>query len=306
MFLCPLQQAAPATKTLAARPLVTCDGPLRDLALASDGERVFTLTVPGQIGAWRAQDGASVWGFAKPGAWSVESAGESLLVVTMATPSALLVDPTSGGSGAVFAGPPNLVTHASAVAPSRGVWVGVREGLIQLAPDLEDGWSRVTLDNDGVTALALLENGARLAAGGQDGSVRFVAVPSGEVDHARALRGSASPVTALAATAKVLVVAAEDHSLRLWNSASGSIKANLVHSAPVRVLAAANESGLFACGDGEGSVLVWQIGRSAPLAHWKDDRFDTSVVALAFAPDEATLLVAAGARVLALDLAGLK
>jgi WD40 repeat protein len=266
---------------------------------------VFTLSEANEVAAWNARDGARAWRLEKPGAWALDCT-EAALVVTMATPSALSVDLASGAPGATLAGPSGELTRAGAVDPrGRWAWVGVQRGLVHLDPSAEGGWRAVELENGGVTALALDEAAARLAAGGQDGGVHLVDALTGEVDQ-RILKGSATPVTALAFAPKLLVVAAEDRTIRLWNPVGGTIRVQMNHGGEaVRVLTVAPKAGWIASGDGQGSVLLWQIARGTVLANWRDD-LGGRVVALAFAADERSLLVAAGARVLALDLAGVK
>jgi len=300
-----LQQAALAPPPLTATPVVEAGAPLRDMTLDATGKSVFTLSEAGVLVSWSTRDWKSAWSLEKRGAWAVDVAGEGLLV-TMATPRALRVD-AAGASGANLPGPPQLLTHACAVDPKgEWVWVGVPEGLVRLAPALEKGWSRVELENGGVTALALDEKGERLAIGNRDGSVRFADAKTGELDYARVAQGPASEVTALAFGPKALVAASADGSMRVWNPSSALVKAELRQSgAPVRVLAVAGRAGWFASGDGDGNVLVWTLGGSV-RAQWKNPLPGAPIVALAFAPDEKALFAAAGARVLALDLASVK
>ncbi|MSR63064.1 MAG: hypothetical protein EXS08_11530 [Planctomycetes bacterium] len=300
------QSEVPQSKVLESRPLLDAGAALRDLALDARGKRVFTLSDAGELKAWSTHDGQSAWSLEARGAWAVDAAGEGLLL-TMATPSVLRVEAAAGALGATLAGPSDLLTLACAVDPHGAfAWVGVPDGLVQLAPGLEKGWSHQELDNEGVTALALDAAGAQLAVGGHDGSLRFADAHSGELDYKRVLRVTPSPVTALAFAPKLLVAANEDRSLRVLNLASGQVKLQLKQDgAPVRLLAVAAKAGWFASGDGEGNVLVWQLAQGTVLAHWSAASLG-ALVALAFAPDEKTLYAAAGQRVLALDLGPLK
>lgn len=299
------QAPAPAALALEARVLVECEGPLRDMALDPKGNRVFTLTKECVLTAWNRKSAQTDWRKDDTGLWAIEC-GDKVLLATMGLPTALTFALDSGAEGPRIGGPPGGQVYGFAAdARGRWVWIGVEKGLIRLTPGNVDGWSRRELANEGVTVLALDEDGDWLAAGGKDGSVRFANCKSANVDDEKVLSGTGGAITALAFGPRVLVAAAADGSVRVWDLASNKEELALAGSgAATRALAVAAKPGWIASADEAGTVVLWSLSKGTELGRWKDPG-GAAGVALAF-PDAKTLLVAVEARVLTLDLSQVK
>jgi len=297
-----LQQPAPRAPELPARALIDCLAPLRDMALDADGERVFTLTEEGTLAAWTRATPRELWRISQPGAFGIEC-GERELVLEMHLPYAGTIDPLSGAHREKLEGPgQGEVTGFAADPRARFAWASTAAGLARMSP--VEKWSWHPLDTAGLTALALDAKGAELALGCKDGSVRFASAEDGALDAKKLVRG-ASAITALAWTAKDLLVASEDGALRLWHPGASQAKTELLAGGTaVRALAVAGRGDLFASGDAEGQVCVGRCAEGVRM-RWKGEPA-SAVVALAFTPDAKALLVAVGTRVVELDLAGSK
>jgi WD40 repeat protein len=115
-----------------------------------------------------------------------------------------------------------------------------------------------------VSALAVLENGARLAAGHYAAlngeAITFWNWTSGRLSGAYELRGR--PVTAIAFAPDFshLAGAGDDHIIRIWNLNSGSLVRTLVgHRGPITTLAYSPDGERLASEQEDGSIKLWQV-----------------------------------------------
>lgn len=142
---------------------------------------------------------------------------------------------------------------------------------------------------DSVESLAFLDNGARLASGSVDGTIRIWDVESGKT--IRTLKGHRRSVNALAVSpdGKLLVSAGNESELLTWDPATGTPRGKLVgHSLDVYALAFSPDGRWLASGGRDRTVIVWDMTTRKPV-HKLEGHEDT-VMALAFSPDGNWLL----------------
>ncbi|HEX6886306.1 MAG TPA: WD40 repeat domain-containing protein [Planctomycetota bacterium] len=297
-------QAAPVPLELVAQPWVECTAPVLDLALAHDGARLFTLTETRERSAWYVKDGVEDWRHADEHLVAIDAAKTGLLG-TGAFPAALLFDPETGVRVTANGYPDPPAATLVADPDGRWVWIGTQNGLVRLVPGDVQTFNRRPLENGGVTRLALDGTGKLLAAGGKDGTVRFANAQGASVDEKRVLVGPASPVSALAFGPKVLIVAHEDRSVRLWKLATNKLELELAPGgAPVWDVVVPERAAWFAYGDGDGQVLLRSLTKDVVLARGRTGAGPIKALVLAEKP--ATLYVASGKKVFTFDLSGVK
>ena len=165
-----------------------------------------------------------------------------------------------------------------------------------------------------VRALALSPDGARLASGGIDGTVRLWDARSGEalglpvtLPPAAPLSGPPSPSAALGQPAgrpvralafstdgARLVAAGHDGALRVFGAAAGRLVAGPQlpgHEAAVLAVAAAPDGKLMASADESGMILLWDAATGEELVVLYDK--GGSVRSVAFSSDGTRMLTAA-------------
>lgn len=301
----PMQASPAALPTLATRlelpDLVT------DLTLDLRGGRLFTVTVKGTVNAWKLGDGTKLWESTELGTRWVNFCGKTVLCGLTFT-AVTEFDSEDGTKRSSVGGPVSQSTMTGCATDTRGrwIWFGGDNGLARLTPGDVQGWSRRKVENGGVTVLATDEEGDLLAVGGRDGSVRFVNVKSANVDDKKVLTGTGGPVTALAVGSKALVAAAEDGSVRVWTISSGKEKLVLAGSgSPARALALDEKAGWVLSGDAQGTLVLWSLAKGVELGRWPVEG-GAAIRDLELATKERRLYVAAGPRVLELDLTSLK
>ncbi len=110
-----------------------------------------------------------------------------------------------------------------------------------------------------VHALAVSPDGARVAAGCKDGSVRVFECGTGKCGHA--LEGHRGYVRAVAfASAGEVVSAADDGSVRVWDTRSGRSVLTLDgHLGGVLAIAVSPDDGSVVSGGRDGTVRVWHL-----------------------------------------------
>jgi hypothetical protein len=170
-----------------------------------------------------------------------------------------------------------------------------RERSALLIPGVKEsksaGWLR---------AIAFAPDGKTLAVGGTyDATARLLDVASGRV--LASLESFPVPTNsgrmddvmslAFAPDGKTLATAGRDRDLRLWDVATGRLRASLrAHSYDLTAVAYSPDGKTIASGDYDGNVRLWDLARHRPRARWPGNR--QAVAALAFSPDGKTLAVA--------------
>jgi len=118
-----------------------------------------------------------------------------------------------------------------------------------------------------VYALAFSPDGALLATGSYDNTVRLWEVPGGR--EAAVLRGHERDVSALAFSpdGTLLATGSDDNTVRLWE-VSGGREAGVLrgHKKWVSALAFSPDGTLLATGSADGTVRLWAVPKTGPLA----------------------------------------
>jgi Tol biopolymer transport system component len=145
-----------------------------------------------------------------------------------------------------------------------------------------------------ITAVALLPNGQRLAAGGDEGRVRIIQRETGEVTHT--LQSGAQQISALAASpdGQWLAYNGADNSIELWDAQSNQAGGSLPgHNGGVTALAFSLDGKFLVSAGLDKSVTLWDVAARTRVRHLiSEARAD--VQALAFSPN-GRLLAAADA-----------
>jgi WD40 repeat protein len=139
----------------------------------------------------------------------------------------------------------------------------------------------------GSASIALSPDGAWLAAGGANNSVRIVNIADGSL--IRTLTGHEAEVEAVAFSADgTLLASADAHGVvRLWKAASGAAVRSLTgHTKWVDALAFSPDAHLLASGGGDHTVRVWDLATGN--AHTYAGH-TSPVTSLAFAPKDPVL-----------------
>ena len=138
-----------------------------------------------------------------------------------------------------------------------------------------------------VTAVAYAPDGATLATGGDDGTVRIWDARTGQQQHQ--LTGHTGPVTAVAYApdGATLATGGDDGMVRIWDARTGQQQHQLTgHTDGVTAVAYAPDGATLASGGSDGAVRIWdaRTGQQHQLTGHTG-----LVLAVAYAPDGATL-----------------
>lgn len=155
------------------------------------------------------------------------------------------------------------------------IWVGTDQGILtRLTPGDANAWSNRNLKNGGVKCLAMDAKGNTLAAGGQDGTVRFGGAKSATIDKKKLIEGKSGPVLAIAVDSKLkqVVTGHEKGILKVWKAKSCKLKKALeAHSANITRLAMGPKGKRLVSGDSAGVICVWDLAKGEVLRELKLD-----------------------------------
>lgn len=142
-----------------------------------------------------------------------------------------------------------------------------------------------------VTALAFSPDGATLATGHDDGSVRLWDARTQKLVGQIEAHPEAVSAIAFDPTGKCFATAGEDRTVRVWDADSHSKKSDLVsHTDRVPALAWSADGSLLVSAGWDTSARVWKVGNPDPLMLLNTHA--DQVVALAFAPSGKLLATA--------------
>ena len=143
------------------------------------------------------------------------------------------------------------------------------------------------------TSVAYAPDGATLATGGDDGTVRIWDARTGQQQHQ--LTGHTGPVYAVAYApdGATLATGGDDGTVRIWDARTGQQQQQLTgHTGPVYAVAYAPDGATLATGGDDGTVRIWDA-RTGQQQHQLTGHTG-AVYAVAYAPDGATLATGGG------------
>ncbi len=265
------------------------------MAVSDDEKTLVTADRDGFVQAWDLAKGESLWIVeTAPAPIAALDVGEDLVAFHHGMTTAGFLKLEDGEAEQGIGG--TTAMHASrclAIDPKdRWVWVGTDTGgLTRLTPGNVHGWSNRGLDNGKVTCLAMDAKGKTLAAGGEDGTVRFVDAKSASVDDKRIL-DLGSPVVALAIDpkGKSIAAATKNGQVQVWKTKGKKAELTLgEESSGIQAVAFHPKGTQIVTGGSDGKITFWDSKKGTVLGELQVTR---DVVAVAFVDKGEGLLVA--------------
>ena len=239
---------------------------------------LFTVDDRGGFQAWDLKKGESLWKVEqKMPKVEAFDAGKDLVTFHHGMAMASFLDAQTGEPKSGIGGTTAMLESRCLAADpdDRWIWIGTdKGGVTRVVPGSVNSWSNRSLGNGAVLCLAMDARGDTLAAGGQDGTVRFVGAKSTNVDDKRVL-DQGTPVTAVALDAKGKVVAsgAANGEVRVWKVTGKKPQHVLAsHGSTVSSLAFDPKGARLASGDADGAICIWDVRKGEKVASLKLDR----------------------------------
>jgi WD40 repeat protein len=154
---------------------------------------------------------------------------------------------------------------------------------------------RALTNNAAVTALAYAPGGQSIFTGDTNGTIKIWASSGATWSVTHSWTGHPGPVWSLACGigGNTLVSGGDDHSVRVWQAANGTIVTNLTsHTAMTTRTVFSPDGSMIASAGNDGFLRLWSPQTGAPLTNALAAHTN-QISALAFSPD-ATFLVSAG------------
>ena len=279
--LCLCLAIAPQDPRVAHQELIAFDAWLINLAADDAGKTLYAMTQDtdgeARLHAFDRKQGKCVWTTKLFGPEQFVAISDSL-VFTSGPQGGVAVSwssydrPTGEKRGAqvVVTLTDQSTSGMTADPRNRWVWLGTDKGFVaRVAPGNSKEWSRRSLDNGGVRAMAVDPKGKTLAVGGADGTVRFVDDSSAKVDDKHVWKGHAAPVTTIVWSDNGSLLVSGDESGRVLVRAVATGKergAFQAHTGAVQCLSLHPKGGWLASGDATGSVRCSHAESGAELA----------------------------------------
>jgi WD40 repeat protein len=205
----------------------------------------------------------------------------------------------SDGVTRVAAAPPLEAADGPIALGSGGQKVAIASGDAVSIRDQREGLretARLEGHEGDVTGLAFSPDGALVATGGKDGTVRLWSAATGA--EQRRLEGHTAEVNdvAFSPDGRALASASADETVRLWSVATGAQTRKLEpRSGAVAVVAFSPDGQSLASGSSEEVVHLWSVatGPATPKLIMRQGG-GTGVASLAFSPDGKTLVASPG------------
>lgn len=304
--------------TIAAKPLFECEAKVVRLASDPKGSVVCAALAPGNVCCWSLAKSAFAWktepqGFTDhspadsekhPAFVRALDVGEKTAFFCVGTPVPHSVDLASDGkvNTNYISNPSGMAEEIVGVtcdARDRWTWTGWANGqLVRCIPNGGSGsYNMRALKGARLRCLAYDGETTVLAAGCDDGKIRFVDASSANVDDDKVLPGEGKLVAmAFANKGTTLLAASESGDVVAWNVATKKPRFTLRASdAAIRAIIVHPKQKWFATGDALGAVKVWAIDKGAPIGTLNADGA-SKVHGLAFADGGKALAGALGGK----------
>jgi WD40 repeat protein len=182
----------------------------------------------------------------------------------------------------------------------RWAWMALENGVLaRYAPNAgKQSYSSRPLKGVKLRSLAYDADASLIAAGGADGTIRFVNASSASVDDDKVFKGPETALIAMdfANKGALLLAATDKGDVLVWNVATGKLRQTLHASdAALRQVLVHPKNKWFATGDATGSVKLWSVDKGEPVATLTADGA-SKVFALVFLDGAKSLAGAVGGK----------
>ncbi|PGH12330.1 hypothetical protein AJ80_06740 [Polytolypa hystricis UAMH7299] len=140
-----------------------------------------------------------------------------------------------------------------------------------------------------VNRLCITPDKRYVAAAGRN-NVKLYDIKSSNPNPVMTFDGHTNNITGVAfhCEGKWMVTSSEDHSVKVWDTRSGTLQRNYMHKAPVNDVVIHPNQGELISGDRSGTIRVWDLGESR-CTHQLIPEEDVSVASVSVASDGSLL-----------------